>query len=97
MPPAPVRRPSASANHSSSTPSSSARHRIAESHGAFATMATQAPSIYSSNPSSASANHQQQIIRTLVDRLKNKVFFPSHLSLLASLIDCSYPLIQAWI
>lgn len=98
MPPAPVRRPSASANHSSSTPSSSVRqHRSAESHHAFTTMSTQPPSFYSSNTSSATA-HQQKIIHILVNRLRNKVrTFSSHLSLLVSLIVCSYPLIQAWI
>jgi hypothetical protein len=75
MPPAPVRRPSASANHSSSTPSSSVRqHRSAESHHAFATMSTQPPSFYSSNTSSAAA-HQQKIIHILVNRLRNKVHF----------------------
>ena len=96
MPPAPVRRPSASANHSSSTPSSSVRqHRSAESYHAFTTMSAQSPSFYSSNTSSATA-HQQKIIHILVNRLRNKVL-PSHLSLLFSLIVRSYPLIQAWI
>lgn len=73
MPSAPVRRPSASANHSSSTPSSSVRqHRSAESHHAFT---GQPPSLYSSNTSSAAA-HQQKIIHILVNRLRNKVLFP---------------------
>jgi hypothetical protein len=97
MPPAPVRRPSASANHSSSTPASSVRqHRSADSHHAFTTMSTQPPSFYSSNTSSAAA-HQQKIIHILVNRLRNKVLFPSHLPPFASLIVRSYPLIQAWI
>lgn len=75
MPPAPVRRPSASANHSTPTPSSSVRqHRSAESHHAFTTMSNQPPSFYSSNTSSAAA-HQQKIIHILVNRLKNKVLF----------------------
>ena len=85
MPPAPVRRPSASANHSTSTPSSSVRqHRSAESHHAFTTMSNQPPSFYSSNTSSAAA-HQQKIIHILVNRLKNKVLFsvPSLSSCLA--------------
>ncbi|KAH9981838.1 hypothetical protein BJV74DRAFT_778311 [Russula compacta] len=70
MPSAPVRRPSASANHSSSTPSSSVRqHRSAESHHAFT---GQPPSFYSSNTSSAAA-HQQKIIHILVNRLRNKL------------------------
>jgi hypothetical protein len=97
MPPAPVRRPSASANHSSSTPASSVRqHRSADSHHAFTTMSTQPPSFYSSNTSSAAA-HQQKIIHILVNRLRNKVLFPSHFPPFASLIVRSYPLIQAWI
>jgi hypothetical protein len=76
MPPAPARRPSASASHASpTTPSSSVRqHRSAESHHAF-TLSGQPPSFYSSNASSAAA-HQQKIIHILVNRLRNKVLFP---------------------
>ncbi|KAI0306901.1 hypothetical protein B0F90DRAFT_1915023 [Multifurca ochricompacta] len=74
MPAIPVRRPSASANHSSSTPSSSVRqHRSTESHHGFtAAMITQPPSFYSSNTSPATA-HQQKIIHILVNRLRNKL------------------------
>jgi neurofibromin 1 len=91
MPTAPARRPSASASHvSPTTPSSSVRqHRSADSHHAFTAMSGQPPSFYSSNTSSAA--HQQKIIHILVNRLRNKVFFPvfsfpslAHLSQLPS-------------
>ncbi|KAH9030143.1 hypothetical protein EDB85DRAFT_1456161 [Lactarius pseudohatsudake] len=71
MPAIPVRRPSASANHS--TPSNLVRqHRSTESHHGFTTTTTQAPSFYSTS-TSPTASHQQKIIHILVNRLRNKL------------------------
>jgi hypothetical protein len=79
MPAMPVRRPSASTNHSMSS-NIVRQHRSTESHHGFTATSSQAPSFYSSNTSPA-ASHQQKIIHILVNRLKNKVLSsPSHLS-----------------
>ncbi|KAI0265102.1 hypothetical protein BC834DRAFT_880157 [Gloeopeniophorella convolvens] len=70
----PSRRPSASANHSSSAPSTSIRqHRSTESrHGL--PPPSQAPSLYSSTTSNSPATaHQKTIINILVNRLKEKL------------------------